>query len=183
MEVSNQADAGSGQGGLDSLSISGFRGISRLEIPRLGRVALLAGKNGVGKTTVLEALRVYAARGRFDTLREVLSRREEFTTFRDEDGDLASAPALDRLFHQNSGDRVAVAIGPIGAGRELTINDVEDISKAPSRLIDFIVNPIAPVYARVASGYLSPQLRVFELVHSYYKPQEVDRSIISRGVP
>ena len=31
----------------------------------------------------------------------------------------------------------------------------------------------------LASGYLSTQLRVFELVHSYYKPQEVDQSIIS----
>ena len=44
---------------LDSLYISGFRGIPKLEIPRLGRVTLLAGKNGVGKTTVLDAVRMY----------------------------------------------------------------------------------------------------------------------------
>ena len=46
---------------LPDLSIAGFRGIEALTIERLGRVTLLAGKNSVGKTTVLDAVRVYAA--------------------------------------------------------------------------------------------------------------------------
>ena len=41
---------------LPSLSIEGFRGIKELSIERLGRVTLLAGKNSVGKTTVLDAV-------------------------------------------------------------------------------------------------------------------------------
>ena len=129
---------------LASLSITGFRGIDQLQIPRLGRVALLAGQNGVGKTTVLEALRIYAARGGIDTLREVLSRRDELTTFRDEDGDSVIAPALDRLFHQNGDDRVPVAIGPIGDEGELKIDYVEG-SDLPSELIDFFENEDARV--------------------------------------
>ena len=48
---------------LPSLVIKNFRGIDELTIPRLGRVTLLAGKNGVGKTTVLDAVRIWAARG------------------------------------------------------------------------------------------------------------------------
>ena len=48
---------------LPSLVIKNFRGIDELTIPRLGRVTLLAGKNGVGKTTVLDAVRIYAAGG------------------------------------------------------------------------------------------------------------------------
>ena len=55
---------------LPDLTITGFRGIDQLSIPRLGRVTLLAGKNGVGKTTALEASRVFAARGRFSALPE-----------------------------------------------------------------------------------------------------------------
>ena len=47
---------------LQDLSIENFRGIKRLEIPHLGRVTLLAGRNGVGKTTVLDAVKVYAGR-------------------------------------------------------------------------------------------------------------------------
>lgn len=43
---------------LPELVISGFRGIDELLIPRLGRVTLLAGKNSVGKTTVLDAVLV-----------------------------------------------------------------------------------------------------------------------------
>ena len=46
---------------LPSLSISGFRGFENLSIPQLGRVTLLTGLNGVGKTTVLDAIRIYAA--------------------------------------------------------------------------------------------------------------------------
>ena len=75
---------------LSSLSIGGFRGIDALTIPRLGRVTLLAGKNGVGKTTVLDAVRVYAARGMYPTLsRLLLERDEEFMTA-DEDGTTSS---------------------------------------------------------------------------------------------
>lgn len=49
---------------LPSLSISGFRDIRHLRIPRLGHVTLLVGKNGSGKTTVLQAIRAHAARGK-----------------------------------------------------------------------------------------------------------------------
>ena len=52
---------------LYDLVIVGFRGIQKLTIGRLGRVTLLAGKNGVGKTTVLEAVRVFASRERHTT--------------------------------------------------------------------------------------------------------------------
>ena len=48
---------------LPSLSIEGFRGIKRLWLPKLGRATLPTGRNGVGKTTVLEAARIWAARG------------------------------------------------------------------------------------------------------------------------
>ena len=72
---------------LPSLSIKAFRGISDLSIPRLGRVTLIAGMNGVGKTTLLEAVRVYAARGSYSVLSSVLRSREELTIILDEDGD------------------------------------------------------------------------------------------------
>jgi hypothetical protein len=39
-----------------NLSVENFRAIRQLEIGRLGRVTLLFGRNGAGKTTVLEAL-------------------------------------------------------------------------------------------------------------------------------
>ena len=58
---------------LPDLHISGFRGIKSLDVSRLGRVTLIAGKNGVGKTTLLDAIRVYASRGNFNLIAHILS--------------------------------------------------------------------------------------------------------------
>ena len=123
------ADARARHHRLDSLSISGFRGISQLTISRLERVALIAGKNGVGKTTVLDALCVYAAHGQLDTLRKILTLREEETT---------KAPVFDSLFHRNGSDRATIEIGPIGGGPTLQIEEVDEHSVAPEELRDYI---------------------------------------------
>ena len=85
---------------LPDLRIKGFRGIKDLLISRLGRVTLLAGKNGAGKTTVLEAVKVYAARGRQATLSEILHSREEAEHSFDEDFDRDTlAPSWEALFY------------------------------------------------------------------------------------
>ena len=148
-----------------SLTISGFRGVGRLDIPCLGRVALITGKNGVGKTTVLEALRVYAARGRFDTLQELLSLREELTTLRDEDEGPVYAPAFDRLFHRNGGDGAAIAIGPIGDGEPmLRIENIDDLADVPDELSDrFLtddVKVLRVMFARTTNFYPWPDVFV-----------------------
>ena len=98
---------------LPSLSIAGFRGIDHLAIPRLGRVTLLAGQNGTGKTTVLDAVRVYAARGRPIVLQELLETREEFATALDEDKDRVLFPDYAALFHGRDVERTQrISIGP-----------------------------------------------------------------------
>ena len=98
---------------LPNLTISGFRGIDHVAIPRLGRVTLLAGKNGVGKTTVLDAARVYAARGHPRVLMEVLRGREEFTAVVDDDGGEVLSPDIAALFFgRNALQRRSTSIGP-----------------------------------------------------------------------
>ena len=98
---------------LPNLTISGFRGIDHLSIPRLGRVTLLAGKNGVGKTTVLDAARVYAARGHPIVLTDLLRSREELATAAGEDGDEVLSPDIAALFFgRNLAQRRSISIGP-----------------------------------------------------------------------
>ena len=98
---------------LPSLSIRGFRGIRELDVPRLGRVTLIAGKNGAGKTAVLEAVRVYASRGREQVLSELLRSHEEVISVTDEDDDrtFVSDPAA--LFHgRDASPNSRIEIGP-----------------------------------------------------------------------
>lgn len=84
---------------LPNLFISAFRGIDSLRVPRLKRVTLFVGKNGVGKTTLLEAVRIYASRGKASDLASILHKRGEISTAIDEDGDEVDSPNYLALFY------------------------------------------------------------------------------------
>ncbi len=60
----------------DSLEIRQFRAFDFLEIERLGHVNLIIGKNNVGKSTLLEALYLYANMGSPIILSEILTGRD-----------------------------------------------------------------------------------------------------------
>ena len=116
---------------LPDLSIRGFRGIQELKIPHLGRVTLLAGKNGIGKTTVLEAVRLYASRGRRHVLEEILAKHGELLEAYDEDGDKAVIHNFETLFN---GRRILedskIEIGPSGDAKN---GKLEIVAKTPDR--------------------------------------------------
>ena len=108
---------------LPSLSIQGLRGIEDLSIPRLGRVTLFAGRNGVGKTTVLDAVRIHASRARPAALSDLLVDREEIAAGKDEDGDRMSLFDERALFfgRDTSGD-ARIAIGPLDGPDQLRLS-------------------------------------------------------------
>jgi len=83
---------------LPSLCIRNFRGISWLEIKRLGRVTLIAGENGVGKTTLLDAVRLYATRGDYPTLRKILLDNDEIILVQNDETAVA-IPDFAALFY------------------------------------------------------------------------------------
>ncbi|MXX35957.1 MAG: AAA family ATPase [Gemmatimonadetes bacterium] len=107
---------------LPDLRIRGFRGIGKLTIPRLGRVTLLAGRNGVGKTTVLDAIRLYAARGHRLALAQLVERREGLPpTFFHRDRPLAPLD-FGALFHSRPGATAnTIRIGPTDPAKTLRI--------------------------------------------------------------
>ena len=84
---------------LPNLSIENFRAIDRLEIPKLGRVTLIVGENSVGKTTILDAVRVFADRGNFLTLRSLLRDREEVLIDESVEDAPVRVPNWPALFH------------------------------------------------------------------------------------
>lgn len=62
---------------LESLEIQNFRGFHHLQIEKLGRVNLIVGKNNIGKTSLLEALELYARRGAPELIRQFLRSRND----------------------------------------------------------------------------------------------------------
>lgn len=118
---------------LQNLSINGFRGISSLNLPNLGRVNLFAGKNSIGKTTVLEAVQVYASRGAEYTLHEIVRNREEFDSYYSEGGEEIELLNLDTLFFGREPDMSSsLDIGPGANNSEklsITLASDEDIEK------------------------------------------------------
>ncbi len=62
---------------LDSLEIENFRSFAYLQVPKLGRVNLITGKNNAGKTSFLEALWLYAERSSPSLLANLLKARNE----------------------------------------------------------------------------------------------------------
>lgn len=62
---------------LNSLEIHNFRGFEHLTIERLGRVNLIVGRNNIGKSSLLEALQLFARRGSPKLIKEMLEERDE----------------------------------------------------------------------------------------------------------
>jgi predicted ATPase len=85
-----------------SIEIKGFRQFDHLELPNLGRVNLLVGRNNAGKTSILEAIEMLALGGRITSLLRSLRRRGEFSS--DPSGERPSQFELDirHLFHRHS---------------------------------------------------------------------------------
>lgn len=108
------------QNSLNSLRIKGFRAFGELDIPRLSNVTLIVGKNSVGKTSVLEALRLYFTEGDRHAISQLLTSRDEFVYRREENLESVEGYdlALQSLFHGRPSFKAGLprfSIGPMGA--------------------------------------------------------------------
>ena len=63
-----------------SLRLNGYRAFEHFEIDDLARVNLFVGKNGCGKTSILEAVQILASQGAIKVLTDINRRRGEFLT-------------------------------------------------------------------------------------------------------
>ena len=101
---------------IPELHITNFRAIREAKFTDLRPLTIIAGPNDSGKTTILDALHLYASRGDPDTIRRMLQKYDQFTL--DPDSKEAT-PDRDALFHQRNTDLPIT----IGAGdQDLTIS-------------------------------------------------------------
>ncbi|WP_262965892.1 AAA family ATPase [Methylobacter psychrophilus] len=62
---------------LNSLNIKNFRSLEDFQVTKLGRVNLIVGKNNSGKSSVLEALRIYAGNANQELLEKIAQSHDE----------------------------------------------------------------------------------------------------------
>ena len=110
---------------LSDLLIDNFLGIGHLSIPRLGRVTLLVGRNGIGKTAVLDAIRIYAAGGHPAVLAELLNNREEWrirSLGKDDDDDVLLPDVISIFYGRSDFMHNSISIGSRSENSYLIIN-------------------------------------------------------------
>lgn len=128
-----RADKGANRLHLPSLTIEGFRGIKKLNLPELGRVTLLMGKNGAGKSTVLEAVKIYASGGAPNVMERILRTRENVLERSDEEGDPFYVPNYGSLFFGHGKPQLGDAI-KIGCAKNSRTLEIELSQFEPDEL-------------------------------------------------
>ena len=79
--------------------------------------------NGVGKSTVLEAVQLYTTRGHPGVIGNILRERDELISIIDDDGDEVSAPDVESLFYgrlPSSDSRISIGV-PDSEGSRVSI--------------------------------------------------------------
>jgi len=145
---------------LNSLDIRNFRAFHDLKIDRLGRINLFVGKNNVGKTSLLEAIQLYASRASTPTFiwQVMMTRgeiRQPFVNVRD------MLAALKYLFHGRNDIRPGlqpIQIGPVNSPQE-TLSIGIDWSVTEIRNGNFYTRPLGPG-ENYAADALSPHLTI-----------------------
>lgn len=137
---------------LSSLHIENFRGIASLSIPQLGAVTLITGKNGSGKSTILDAVRTYAARGQHSTVRRILAANDEYNSQpqdQDTDKNEFSRPSgpwdmpvnWKALFHGRHATHNSTAtIGPTDESNQLIIRAISLENNSGDAVLDFLAD-------------------------------------------
>jgi len=122
---------------LNSLEIHRFRGFKHLNIGHLGNINLIVGKNNVGKSSLLEALQLYARRASPIVIAQILGTRDENKRQRSNRGSSfeESLRAAKYLFYGRKEIKAPIkpiSIGPINSLEDRLTLDVQWFSKVSS---------------------------------------------------
>ena len=151
---------------IPDLSISGFRGIESLTIGRLGRVTLLTGRNAVGKTTVLEAVRIFASRGGHTELSNVLMNRGEHSLITDDDGDRIAVPNVSALFFGRHIVGDGISIGSPSLSDTVNIREIAPTAEQMSLFARFVPKSGGDGPARVLASIYGESRQILPLFFS-----------------
>jgi len=116
----------------NSLTIKNFRSLEDFQVNKLGRVNLIVGKNNSGKSSVLEALRIYAGNANQELLEKIAQMHDEkhFLDKNISEGIEASLPYEDLFTGRKFPvDDEPIVIGEIEDDNALRIHHVYRVEK------------------------------------------------------
>ncbi|MCU1347151.1 MAG: hypothetical protein JWO56_181 [Acidobacteria bacterium] len=162
---------------LRSLEIEGFRTFDQLTLPRLGRANLFVGRNNSGKSSLLEAIRIFVTRGSGTVLSDILNSRDEMarrhpTAVGDVDIEQAMI-AYEQLFHGRHevwGPDSPIRINEVGGERNGLTIAMDWLDRADSDLLPFA----DPVRVLDLEGIRRPILIVRFRGESRFLPVDID---------
>lgn len=107
---------------IQHLHVRNFKNLQYFQIKHLSRVNLITGKNNTGKSSLLEALTIYASGGDFVVLEQILNERGEFLRFSStENVEEKNVKAYSSLFTRQFGNAAPeqpIIIGDINADHD-----------------------------------------------------------------
>jgi AAA15 family ATPase/GTPase len=111
---------------LENLRIKNYRILKNLEFNRFSNMNLLVGQNSVGKTTVLEAIKLFSKLGSPLIIEELLSMRDDLLNSHESEGSLRLP--VEQLFHarkfSDSASDNEIYIGSFSGAESLKIQRV-----------------------------------------------------------
>lgn len=107
---------------LKSLSIKNFRSIEDLNIPKLGDINLIVGKNNSGKSTVLDALKTYASFCDESVLFDIINSHDEYFILDENDESLS--PFSNLFFGRKFCKDLKIEISELNSDMPLTIESI-----------------------------------------------------------
>ena len=123
---------------LNAFFVSNFRLFKHLDLPQLGRVNLIAGKNGSGKSALLEAIRLYASHAHPSALADLVLSRKEYWS-----------PKAPPGFDEGVSGRV---LRHLFCGHQLPEHNGEGIRVGPSK--DELFHLTTEAYVPLEGGYV-----------------------------
>ena len=118
---------------IHSLKIENFRSLENFQVTKLGRVNLIVGKNNSGKSSVLEALRIYAGNANHELLESIAQGHDEKCFLDNEESDAFNkALPFEDLFtgRKFNEDNRSIVIGELdNSSKHLEIKPVFLIEK------------------------------------------------------
>jgi predicted ATPase len=118
---------------LDSLLIKNYRILREFKINSLERINLITGKNNTGKSTVLEAIAIYACRGDLNYILQLMRNRGEYFGQSKVNVHLLSSLFTGRIIA--SGSQNTVVIGNIDNTKYINLGFVKYIEESGENII------------------------------------------------